>query len=76
MAGAQGYRARDGQGLAGPRGKGKVDIDQPYITDVMSHAADRLSLPGNLLELINNPDQLYGSVIVRVVKGRIACIPC
>lgn len=49
MAGAQGRRARDGQGLAGPRGKGKVDIDQPYITDVMSHAADRLSLSGNPL---------------------------
>lgn len=49
MAGAQGYRARDGQGLAGPRGKGKVDIDQTYITDVMSHAVDRLSLPGNPL---------------------------
>lgn len=45
----RGRRARDGQGLAGPRGKGKVDIDQPYITDVMSHAADRLSLSGNPL---------------------------
>lgn len=52
---------------AGPRRKGKVDIDQPYITDVMSHAADRLSLPGNSLELINNPDQLYGTAIVRIV---------